>query len=72
MNDDSEKKVPTLWDVAKSVSAAFLGVQSSKNYERDFQHGKPSQYIILGLIGVTIFIAIVISVVMVVMKAAGV
>jgi len=72
MNDKTEKKAPSLWDVAKSVQAAFLGVQSSKNYERDFQHGKPSQYIIIGLIGVAIFIAVIIGVVKLVMKLAGV
>jgi len=72
MNDESKKKEPSLWDVAKSVQAAFLGVQSGKNYERDFQHGKPSQYIIVGLIGVAIFIGVIISVVMLVLKLAGV
>ncbi len=72
MNNETEKKAPSLWDVAKSVQAAFLGVQSSKNYERDFQHGKPSQYIIIGLIGVAIFIAVIIGVVKLVMKLAGV
>jgi len=72
MDNETRKKEPSLWDVAKSVQAAFLGVQSRKNYERDFQHGKPSQYIIVGLIGVAIFIAIIISVVKLVMKLAGV
>jgi hypothetical protein len=72
MSNETEKKAPSLWDVAKSVQAAFLGVQSRKNYERDFQHGKPSQYIIIGLLGVAIFIAIIISVVMIVLKVAGV
>jgi len=72
MNDETQKKEPSLWDVAKSVQAAFLGVQSSKNYERDFQHGKPSQYIIIGLIGVAIFIGVLIGIVMLVMKLAGV
>lgn len=72
MSNETAKKVPTLWDVAKSVLSALLGVQSRKNYERDFQHGKPSQYIIIGLIGVAIFIAILISVVIVVMRMAGV
>jgi len=72
MNDKTEKKAPSLWDVAKSVQAAFLGVQSKKNYERDFQHGKPSQYIIVGLIGVAIFIAVVIVVVKLVLNLAGV
>jgi len=72
MDNETRKKEPSLWDVAKSVQAAFLGVQSRKNYERDFQHGKPSQYIIVGLIGVAIFIAIIIGVVKLVMKLAGV
>lgn len=72
MNNESQKKEPSLWEVAKSVQAAFLGVQSNKNYERDFQHGKPSQYIIIGLIGVAIFIAVVIAVVKIVLNLAGV
>lgn len=72
MNDETQKKEPSLWEVAKSVQAAFLGVQSRKNYERDFQHGKPSQYIIVGLIGVAIFIAVIIGIVMLVLNLAGV
>lgn len=72
MNDEIQKKEPSLWDVAKSIQAAFLGVQSQKNYERDFQHGKPWQYITIGLIGVAIFIAIIIGVVMLVLNMAGV
>ena len=49
---DEDKKEPSLLDVTRSVMWAFLGVQKKKNYERDFKHGKPSQYIIVGLIGV--------------------
>jgi len=71
MTDENQKE-PTLIDVAKSVMWAFLGVQKSKNYERDFKHGKPSQYIIIGLIGVAIFISIIIMVVKSVLSLAGV
>ncbi len=71
MNDD-EKKEPSLLDVTRSVMWAFLGVQKSKNYERDFKHGKPSQYIIVGLVGVAIFITILVTVVRFVMSLAGV
>ena len=71
MTDENQKE-PTLIDVAKSVMWAFLGVQKSKNYERDFKHGKPSQYIIIGLIGVGIFISIIIMVVKSVLSLAGV
>lgn len=70
--NEQDKQQPSLWQVAQSVMAALFGVQSSKNYQRDFTHGKPSQYIILGLIAVTIFIGTVIGVVNLVMSLAGV
>ena len=71
MNEDN-KKEPSLLDVARSVMWAFLGVQKSENYERDFKHGKPSQYIIIGLVGVALFITIIVSIVKVVMSLAGI
>ena len=62
----------SLWQVAKSVLAAMLGVQKSENYQRDFQYGKPSQYIFLGLIFVTLFILILVGIVNLVLSLAGV
>ncbi len=72
MSEQTEPKTPSLWDVTKSVFAAFLGVQSRKNYERDFNYGKPWQYIVIGMAGVAIFIAAVVSVVIIVLSQAGV
>lgn len=69
---DEDKKTPSLLDVARSVLWAMLGVQKSKNYERDFKHGKPSQYIIVGLIGVAIFITVLVTLVKFVLSIAGV
>ncbi|TWX48131.1 DUF2970 domain-containing protein [Colwellia hornerae] len=43
---------------AKSVGAAFFGVQSNKNRDRDFSEGKLSHFIIAGVIGVAIFIGV--------------
>lgn len=71
MTDENQKE-PTLLDVARSVMWAFLGVQKSKNYERDFKHGKPSQYVIIGLIGVSIFIFTLVMVVKFVLSLAGI
>ena len=74
MNNQTEQdnnKAPNLWDVTKSVLAAMLGVQKSKNYERDFQYGKPWQYVIVGLIAVGVFIGILVTVVNLVMRSAG-
>ncbi len=70
-SDTEEKKIPSLWDVTKSVLAAFLGVQSRKNYERDFTYGKPWQYILIGLVGVGVFIGLVITVVSIVVSNVG-
>jgi len=42
--------------VMQSVGAAMLGVQSSKNKERDFTHGKPLHFIVGGLIGTLVFL----------------
>ena len=68
---DEDNKTPSLLDVARSVLWAMIGVQKSKNHERDFQHGKPWQYIIVGLIGVALFITIIITVVKFALSMAG-
>ena len=69
---DDDNKSPSLLDVTKSVLWAMIGVQKSENHERDFKYGKAWQYIIVGLIGVAIFITILITVVQFAMSMAGV
>ena len=41
---------PSLWEVTRSVAAAFFGVQSSRQRKRDFTHGNPLHYLIVGLL----------------------
>ncbi len=53
----------SLVNTIKSVAAAFFGVQSNKNRERDFSQGKFSHFIIVGILGVIIFIAVLIAIV---------
>ena len=69
---EEDNKTPSLLDVARSVLWAMIGVQKSKNHERDFKHGKPWQYIIVGLMGVAIFITIIITVVKFSLSMGGV
>lgn len=69
---DEDKKAPSLLDVARSVLWAMIGVQKSKNHERDFKHGKAWQYIVVGLVAVAIFITIIINVVKFALSMAGV
>ena len=54
MSDD--RKGTGFWSVVQSVLAAFIGVQSKANKERDFKHGKPIHFIVGGLVGTAIFI----------------
>ncbi|PCH94251.1 MAG: DUF2970 domain-containing protein [Gammaproteobacteria bacterium] len=50
-------------DTFKSVAAAFIGVQSNKNREKDFNQGKLSHIIIVGIIVVIVFITALAAVV---------
>lgn len=46
-------------NVMKSAFSAALGIQSSANRERDFQHGKPVHFIVAGIIVTLLFITAV-------------
>ena len=66
-----EPKPPTLWQTVASVGAAFFGVQSSKNRERDFKHGKASHFIVIGLVATAVFILVVTLAVRFALSQAG-
>jgi hypothetical protein len=57
--------------VIASVLASFFGVQSSTNRARDFTHGKPAVFIAVGLAMTAAFVLIVILVVRLVLRQAG-
>jgi hypothetical protein len=65
------QQAPSLLNVLGSVLASMFGVQSNRKREQDFTHGKPSQYIIIGLLVTVVFILLVWGVVSLVMKLAG-
>lgn len=62
---------PSLWATIQSVLAAFFGVQSRANRERDFRHGRAWQFILVGLLMTVTLIATLIAVVRVVMHNVG-
>jgi hypothetical protein len=66
---DTDKPM-SLLQVAQSVLAAFFGVQSNRNRERDFKGGSAKVFVIAGLIGTVIFIVLVATVVRLVLGAA--
>ncbi len=57
--------------VVSSVFAAGLGVQSSKNRERDFKQGKLGVFIAAGIVFTLLFIGGVFTVVQLVLRGAG-
>tara|TARA_R110000764_G_scaffold112761_9_gene199773 strand:+ start:11961 stop:12194 length:234 start_codon:yes stop_codon:yes gene_type:complete len=59
-------------DTLMSVLAAALGVQSSKARERDFSHGKPSHFVLLGIGFTALFVLVVLGVVKLVLHLSGV
>jgi hypothetical protein len=69
---DNQVNTPSLLEVLGSVLASMFGVQSNRRREQDFVHGKPSQYIVIGLLVTLVFILTVWGVVSLVMKLAGV
>ncbi|WP_448212604.1 DUF2970 domain-containing protein [Colwellia sp. MEBiC06753] len=59
----------TLTEVLKSVVAAFFGVQSDKNREKDFNEGKAIHFIIAGAIAAILFVIGLVLVVSLVLPA---
>lgn len=68
---DPKKSSLNPMQVVSSVFAAGLGVQSSKNRERDFKQGKFSVFIIAGVVFTLLFIGAVFTVVQLVLSNAG-
>jgi uncharacterized membrane protein len=58
-----EHKTPGIFNVLLSVLAAMIGIQNDKNRERDFEKGRASNYIVVGIIVVAIFVFTLISIV---------
>ncbi|MEN2398116.1 DUF2970 domain-containing protein [Pseudomonas halotolerans] len=71
MDDPVDNKPPTLWQMMHSVLAAAFGVQSGKNRARDFTHGKPSHFVILGIVFTVIFALTLFGIVKLVVHLAG-
>lgn len=65
----SDKLKPGLRSIIFSTLAAAFGVQTSKNRERDFQHGNLWIYIVAGTVFTVIFVFSVIGLVRLVLSA---
>ena len=61
----------SLRELAGSVAAAAVGVQSNRNRERDFRRGRARQYVVMGLVGTLLFVLVVYGAVQLVLKLAA-
>jgi len=68
-NDDNDKPL-SFREMLQSVLAAAFGVQSGKNRARDFSRGKPSHFILLGVLFTTLFVVVLLGVVKLILHLA--
>lgn len=66
-----EQKSLNPFQVVASIFAAGLGIQSSRNRERDFKQGRAGVFIVAGIVFTLIFIGTVYTVVQLVLRSAG-
>lgn len=72
MDDKNHDQPLSFREMLQSVLAAAFGVQSGKNRTRDFSRGKPSHFIILGVLFTAIFVLVLYGLVQLVLHFAGV
>lgn len=65
-------EAPGLRQVLGSVLSAMVGIQKSKNRERDFTHGKPGHFITIGLLVTVVAVLLLWGLVKLVLHLAGV
>lgn len=69
--DKEQPKKPSFGQVVLSTLAAAIGVQSSKNRERDFKGGSIKTYIAAGIIFTALFVLTLVLVVKTVLSNMG-
>mgnify|MGYP001616129208 CR=1 FL=1 len=62
---------PTILQEIASVLASFIGMQNSRNRERDFTRGSPRRFVILGVVFTLLFVLLVVGVVKLLLRQAG-
>ncbi|MCY1549082.1 hypothetical protein D9M68_852340 [compost metagenome] len=72
MDDKNHDRPLSFREMLQSVLAAAFGVQSGKNRARDFSRGKPSHFIMLGVLFTAIFVLVLFGLVKLVLHFAGI
>lgn len=69
--EEDKKQKPSIGQVILSTLAAAIGVQSSKNRERDFKSGSIKTYIAAGILFTALFVITLVLVVKTVLGNMG-
>jgi len=68
----SDPPPPGVIDVFKSVGAAFFGVQSEANRQRDFRKGKLHHFILAGAMATVVFVLVLYGIVQLILANVAV
>ena len=69
---DRDDEAPLSWrEVAKSIAAAFFGVQTEANRRRDFKCGRLLQFVIAGWIVTVVFVLVLVGAVQLILASAN-
>jgi hypothetical protein len=69
--ESADRKPLNPVQVVSSVVAAGLGVQSSRNRERDFKQGRAGVFIAAGLVFTILFVGALVVIVQLVLRSSG-
>jgi hypothetical protein len=69
--EEQDRAGTTLWQIVSSTLAAAFGVQSRRNRERDFTTGKPTHFIVAGILFTILFVVGMIFLVRLIVSSAG-
>lgn len=67
----SQEPEPGLLQAIGSAVAAAFGVQSARNRQRDFKHGKARNFIIAGVLFTAVFILALVLIVKLILRQSG-
>ena len=62
---------PSLWSIIGSALSAAFGVQSEQKRLRDFQHGSPAAFVLVGIAVTVVLVLTIYFIVQIVLSSSG-
>ena len=71
MSGDGTRQGLTFFQTLGSVLSAMIGIQKQERRERDFKHGNPVHFIVVGLLVTGVFLLTIFGIVQLVLHLAA-